>query len=201
MLFKKEFVEKIRSGQKTRTTRYREHAGVKVGNIYKAKTNRFSKEYFALIKVVAIRTADACPPSKFRSNAWTADLGCVIGYQNRERHAEKEGFEDYYEFRRVYTELNAHHADDMNRKHHIIDFGVVNPAGEFISTKFAIGDWVSWVRDGQEKTAEVLEVEYSEWNQDWCYKLNSFVNDVEGFWDWDMEKNLYHARNPHICQR
>lgn len=198
MLFKKEFVEAILSGRKTRTTRFRKHAGVKVGNIYKAKTNRFSKESFALIKVVAIQTADFCPKNRFRPNAWMADLNATIGYRNRERHAEKEGFEDYYDFRDIYTKINAHHADDAERKHYIIDFGVVNADGEFIKTKFRIGDWVSWMRDKQGKTAQILEIQYSEWNQDWCYKLDSFVNGVEGFWDWEMEKNLQSARNPQI---
>ena len=195
MLFQKQFVEQILSGEKTRTTRFRKRAMVKVGSIYKAKTHRFSKEHFALIKVVKIRTADFSPHSEFRSNSWIADLSAVIGYQNRERHAEKEGVEDWYEFRDVYTKLNAEHRDDSERKHYVIDFGVVNADGEFIKTKFAIGDWVTWDRDDKQKTAQVLEIKYSEGNQDWCYRLNSFINNVKDFWDWEMEKNLKHSVN------
>ena len=195
MLFQKQFVNPILSGQKICTTRFRKHAMVKVGNIYKAKTQRFSKEHFALLKVVSIRTADFVPHSEFRRSAWMSDLSAVIGYQNHQRHAEKEGFEDWYEFRDVYIKLNEKHRDDSDRKHYIIDFGVVDADGNFIATKFRIGDWVSWERDGKEKTAQVLEIDYSEWNQDWCYKLNSFVNDVKNFWDCEMEGNLKHAVN------
>ena len=196
--FKKEFIPKILSGEKTRTTRYRKHAGVKVGGTYKAKTNRFAKEHFALLKVVAIRSAYASADSPFRRNAWTQNLDLVIGFARQQHHAEKEGFEDYHEFRSVYTELNAHHKDDMQRKHWIIDFGVVNENGEFIATKFRIGDWVSLTRYGELKTAQILEVDYSEWNQDWCYKLDSFVNDTLDFWDWQMEYKIHHAVNPNI---
>ena len=196
--FKSEFISLILSGKKTRTTRFRKYPGVKVDGIYKAKTNRFSKEHFALIKVVRIQTADYCAASRFRRDAWISDLSLTIGYENHQRHAEKEGLDDWYHFRDVYTTLNAHHADDSRRKHYIIDFGVVNDVGEFIKTKFQPGDWVSWERYGKQKTAQVLEVCYSDWNQDWCYKLNSFVNDVPDFWDYEMEGNLISAVNPNI---
>ena len=203
MLFRKEFVEKILLGKKTCTTRFRKHAMVKVGNIYKAKTNRFSKEHFALIKVVSIRSADFTPHNELGRHRWLHDLELTIGYENREWHAEKEGFEDWYEFRDVYTDINAAHRDDAERRHWIIDFGVVNADGEFIATKFRIGDWVSWERYGEQKTAEVLGIDYSEFNGHdryggWCYKLNSFVNNVENFWDWEMEEKLRVANNPNI---
>ena len=200
MLFKPEYVAPIIAGEKVCTTRYRKHAMVKVGNIYKAKTHRYSKEYFALIKVVQIRSADFSPHRQFGldDTGWLKHLYYTIGYQDekRQRFAEKEGFDSWYDFRETYMDINAHHRDDPERKHWIIDFGVVNEKGEFIKTKFVKGDWVSWERYGTIQTAQVLDIVFSEWNQDWCYKLNCLVNNAKGFWDWEYGDKLWSAVNP-----
>ena len=139
IVFQKQFVPLISSGKKICTTRFRKHAMVKVGNIYKAKTHPFSKEYFALIKVVQIRSADYVPHSEFNRDRWLSDLELTIGYQNRQHFTEREGFDSWDDFRDTYIGINAHHRDDPERKHWIINFGVVNEKGEFIKTKFAIG--------------------------------------------------------------
>ena len=192
---------RILSGKKTRVTRFIEKPCVEVGDVYRATTceNPIGNQpstalgVFAMIKIVAIRTANFVRPSPFRHNAWTRDLEYVIGYRNLHRHAEKSGYETFYEFREAYKTANEQHIEDATRKHYIIDFGVVGEAGQFIKTKFQIGDYVSWVRQGEQKYARVLDIEYSEFRMDWIYKLDSWVNDIPDFWDWEMEKKLQYV--------
>lgn len=88
----------------------------------------------------------------------------------------------------------------MHRKHWIIDFGVVNEAGEFIATQFHIGDQVSWTRDGERKTGKILDIAYSKDRWEWIYKIDAIIGDgsIPDFYDWEVADNLRHADNPMI---
>ena len=55
LLFKPEHIGLIHSGRKTQTRRLWKKPRAKVGVVHKAKTALFSQDYFALIKITALR--------------------------------------------------------------------------------------------------------------------------------------------------
>ena len=54
LLFKPEHVKPIQDGTKTQTRRIWKKAQAKIGSIHKAKTEMFSKDYFALLVILDV---------------------------------------------------------------------------------------------------------------------------------------------------
>ncbi len=103
MLFKPEHKEMILNGTKTATRRNWKRPMVKVGGIYKCKLKMLSKEYFAKIKVVKL---------------YEEELGAMT-----DEDANKEGYEDVEEFRKIWIKINGHWYNEMVVE--VIEFEVI----------------------------------------------------------------------------
>jgi len=87
MLFKQEHKEMIINGTKTATRRNWKKPMVKVGGIYKCKTQMLSKDYFAKIKVLKLYKQ-------------------ALYFMTNE-DAIKEGYKDIDEFGKVWIDING----------------------------------------------------------------------------------------------
>ncbi len=103
MLFKKEHKDMILNGTKTATRRAWKKPMVKVGNIYQAKLQMLSKEYFAKIKVTKL---------------FKQELGEIT-----EGDAIKEGYDCIMDFHEIWVKINGTWHD--NQEVYVIEFEVV----------------------------------------------------------------------------
>jgi len=87
MLFKPEHVEPILNGTKTATRRCWKKVMVKIGGVYKCKTEMFSKKYFARIRVKRM----------YGQILWAMTKEDVI----------KEGYSTKTEFKKVWKRING----------------------------------------------------------------------------------------------
>lgn len=92
----------IKSGKKTQTRRIWKRRMVKVGGIYKVKTEMLSKEHHCKIKVTAIR----------EEKLLDIPRDDVL----------KEGYDTFYDFFKVWKDING---DIENVCVYVIDFEVV----------------------------------------------------------------------------
>ena len=106
LLFKPEHVEPILRDEKTQTRRAWKKCRVKVGNIQKAKLKLFSKDYFALLKIVGVRQEK---------------LGNIS-----EIDAKAEGGYTPETYRQKWTEINGDWNPDQVV--YVVDFQLYKPA-------------------------------------------------------------------------
>ena len=104
VLFKKQFIDKIRRGEKTQTRRIWTKSRVKIGNVYPCQTSYFS-EPFARIKVTGL---------------WQERLGHISG-----RDVKAEGFNALAEFIDAWKVINGSY--DPNTMVYVVQFEVVYP--------------------------------------------------------------------------
>lgn len=102
MLFKPEHIKMILEKRKTQTRRLWKIPRVKVGGIYKAKTQMLSKDYFAKIKVTQLFKQKLCDMT--HTEVW------------------KEGYDDIIAFKKIWTEINGNW--DGNLEVYAIEFEV-----------------------------------------------------------------------------
>ena len=118
ILFKKQFVEKILSGEKTVTRRTNpKWAKVENGAPLYAKVGYCSKP-FARLRVLTI-WREAKPGQTFLG----ANRGDGVQKAYRFREAVKEGFECWEDFSTLYTKING--KNSMNEPCYRIEFEVV----------------------------------------------------------------------------
>ncbi len=113
MLFKKEHKDMILNGTKTATRRAWKRPMVKVGNIYQAKLEMLSKEYFAKIKVKEL---------------YEQELGAMT-----DEDAIKEGYEDVESFREIWIKINGWWNNDAIIS--VIEFELVEVSSNKTSTE------------------------------------------------------------------
>jgi len=105
LLFKPYHIEPILTGKKTQTRRVWKKPRVKVGNIYRAKTHLFSKNYFALLRITGLRKEK---------------LGDMT-----EEDAIAEGAKSLTHFREIWQDI--HGSWNPEQEVWVVEFEVVEP--------------------------------------------------------------------------
>ena len=105
ILFQKEFIPKILSGEKYKTYRFWLNCRAKVGSIHWAQTNLKPESRFARILIEDVKLWD-------RKTMTLED-------------AKADGFDSVEAFWEKFNELNTERWDDRNRKGYIVTFRVL----------------------------------------------------------------------------
>ena len=108
MLFKPEHVPMILEGRKTRTRRLWGFCRVKVGGIYKAKTQMLSKTSFARLKITSIK----------KEKLIVSEIN-----SDKDLDAQKEGYATWDKFKDIWVVING--SWNQEDEPYVIDFEVV----------------------------------------------------------------------------
>lgn len=119
ILFKEYHAKLILEGKKTQTRRLWKKPRVKIGNIYKAKTNLYSKQHFALLKITGLRKEK---------------LGEISP-----EDVKKEGYATLGDFIEAWTQI--HGLWDPELEVYVIDFEVIEPFHKLLKD-FPQGKWL-----------------------------------------------------------
>jgi len=119
ILFKPYHAKLILEGKKTQTRRLWRKPRVKVGNIYKAKTNLYSKQHFALLKITGLRKEK---------------LGEISP-----EDVKKEGYATLGDFIQAWKQIHGFWGPELEV--YVIDFEVIEPFHKLLKD-FPQGKWL-----------------------------------------------------------